>query len=82
MSYSCSDFTDDILTALHIDVPEEDCDSPSKQADMALDKIQAFRDLAIGLRDFDVDGIARMNPEAVRQIVQLRSVATALLYSI
>lgn len=43
MTYSCSDFTDDILRALNIDVPEESYDSPSDQADMAIAEIEALR---------------------------------------
>lgn len=39
MTYSCSDFTDTILDALGIQVPEEDSDSPSAQADLALAEI-------------------------------------------
>jgi hypothetical protein len=40
MSYSCSDFTDSILDALNIEVPEDDKDNPSAQADLALAEIQ------------------------------------------
>jgi hypothetical protein len=43
MSYSCSDFTDTILDALGIDVPEEDYDNPSAQADLALAEIERLR---------------------------------------
>lgn len=39
MSYSCSDFTDSILDALKIEVPDELADSPSDQADLALEEI-------------------------------------------
>ena len=39
MSYSCTDFTDSILDALGIEVPEESWDSPSDQADLALAEI-------------------------------------------
>jgi hypothetical protein len=41
--YSCSDFTDDILNALKIDVPEEAYDSPWAQADLALSAIDAMQ---------------------------------------
>jgi len=40
MGYSCSDFTDSILDALGIVVPEESLDSPSDQADLALAEIE------------------------------------------
>ncbi len=36
MSYSCSDFTDSILEALGVTVPDDDADNPSAQADLAL----------------------------------------------
>lgn len=39
MSYSCSDFTDSILEALKITVPEEYRDSPQDQAALALCEI-------------------------------------------
>lgn len=39
MTYSCSDFTDDILEALAINVPDEHLDNPSRQADLAFDEI-------------------------------------------
>jgi len=43
MTYSCTDFTDDILDALKIDVPDEDNDSPSAQADLALAEIKRLQ---------------------------------------
>lgn len=46
MSYSCSDFTDAILDALGIVVPDESADSPSDQADLALAVIQALQSKA------------------------------------
>lgn len=42
MSYSCTDFTDTILDALGIEVPEVSWDSPSDQADAALAVIEAL----------------------------------------
>jgi hypothetical protein len=36
MTYSCSDFTDSILEALGVTVPDADADNPSAQADLAL----------------------------------------------
>lgn len=36
MAYSCSDFTDAVLDALQIKVPEADADNPAAQADLAL----------------------------------------------
>lgn len=44
MSYSCTDFTDDILTALNIEVPKGHWDNPSAQADLALEAIKALKD--------------------------------------
>ena len=43
MSYSCTDFTDSVLDALKINVPEESEDSPSDQADLALEEIQRLQ---------------------------------------
>lgn len=43
MSYSCTDFTDDILNALEINVPDESEDSPSDQADLALAEIERMQ---------------------------------------
>lgn len=43
MTYSCTDFTDTILDALGIVVPEEAMDDPSAQADLALGAISALR---------------------------------------
>jgi hypothetical protein len=44
VSYSCTDFTDDILDALNIVVPEEDYDNPSAQADRALAEIRRLQE--------------------------------------
>lgn len=46
MTYSCSDFTDSILDALGIDLPEESWEDPSAQADMALEEIERLQRLA------------------------------------
>lgn len=43
MGYSCTDFTDDILEALNINVPDEDNDSPACQANLALAKIEQMQ---------------------------------------
>lgn len=43
MTYACSDFTDDILDALELEVPEDAWDSPSDQADLALAEIQVLQ---------------------------------------
>ncbi|MBR0998793.1 hypothetical protein ABIF65_003724 [Bradyrhizobium japonicum] len=43
MTYSCSDFTDSILDALKIEVPDESNDSPSDQADLALSEIERLQ---------------------------------------
>lgn len=55
MSYSCTDFVDTILEALQVNVPDEDNDSPSAQADLALKKIKQCRNLlADAAASFDV----------------------------
>ena len=43
MTYSCTDFTDTVLDALKIVVPEEDYDDPSAQADLVLGKLAAMQ---------------------------------------
>jgi len=43
MSYSCVDFTDDVLNALKIEVPEKDRDNPSGQADLAMAEIERLQ---------------------------------------
>lgn len=43
MSYSCTDFTDTVLDALAIDVPEWANDSPSDQADMVLERLETLQ---------------------------------------
>lgn len=46
MTYSCSDFTDDILNALGVNVPDEWADEPGEQANLALGEIERLRTLA------------------------------------
>lgn len=43
MAYSCSDFTDDILNALGIEVPEDLREYPQAQAELALTEIARLR---------------------------------------
>lgn len=45
MTYSCSDFTDSIIDALNIEVPDESSDSPSDQADLALAEIDRLQNI-------------------------------------
>ena len=45
MAYSCSDFTDDILMALNIVVPEEARDDPEAQAVLAILEIRRLKAL-------------------------------------
>ena len=52
MTYSCSDFTDSILDALGIVVPESALDSPSDQADLALACITVMQDLLSECRTY------------------------------
>lgn len=80
MSYSCTDFTDDILSALKVNVPEKFWDSPSDQADLALARIEAYRDLVINIRAIDLETLDRMSPETLRAtIMEFRSQAIPLL---
>lgn len=51
MSYSCTDFTDSILDALDIDVPEQSADIPSDQADAALAAIARLHAIEIAARE-------------------------------
>lgn len=50
MSYSCSDFTNTILDALNIEVPWKSYDSPSDQADLALEAIKQMKEQAQAAR--------------------------------
>lgn len=43
MTYSCSDFTDDIIEALKVEIPDEHNDSPSAQADLCLAEIERLQ---------------------------------------
>lgn len=45
MSYSCTDFTDDILDALGIVVPDESLECPDDQAALALAEINRMKQL-------------------------------------
>jgi hypothetical protein len=54
MGYSCTDFTDTILDALHIDVPVWANDNPSDQADFALDAIERFERLEKAIKNYAV----------------------------
>jgi hypothetical protein len=46
MGYSCTDFTDSILDALGITVPEDALDDPEAQADLALAEIKRLQEAA------------------------------------
>lgn len=43
MSYSCSDFTDSVLEALALTVPESERDDPAAQADLVLAEISRLQ---------------------------------------
>lgn len=45
MSYSCTDFTDSILNALGIEVPQELWDNPEGQAQLAIAEINRLQAL-------------------------------------
>lgn len=47
MTYSCTDFTDDILRALGIVVPEEELDNPQLQAELAVAEIRRLQAAAL-----------------------------------
>jgi hypothetical protein len=61
MTYSCSDFTDDIVSALHIDTDklgEPDCEvQPSDLADAALAEIQRLQKFEAALNGKNLDHI-------------------------
>jgi hypothetical protein len=80
LTYSCTDFTDDILNALEVDVPEEDYDNPSKQADLALAEIERLQDLARNAAGLDLYAVAHMSPDALRQtLLEYREQAQRIL---
>lgn len=68
MTYSCSDFTDDILNALGIVVPEEAHDDPRAQFELALTEIARLRQHVellkrlVGCTDLNHDAV---EPETV-----------------
>lgn len=66
MTYSCCDFTDDVLNALEINVPVAFCDSPSDQADLAIAEIER---LQAGQR-----GLAFDNEETAIILAGLRTI--------
>lgn len=43
MTYSCSDFTDDIINSLNLVIPDESDDNPSDQADLAMAEIERLQ---------------------------------------
>ena len=74
MTYSCSDFTDDILNALCIEVPEESQDNPSDQADLAfaeIERLQAAWKLVFDLWHFIENG-SYLTPDRTEQFFALR----------
>ena len=52
MAYSCSDFTDSILAALGITVPEEYRDDPAMQAMIALGRITNMQEIITECRAY------------------------------
>lgn len=69
MTYSCTDFTDSILDALGIVVPEDDYDNPSAQADLALAAIAKLQGNETRLKAVPNDGVNIWNRR--RRIAEL-----------
>ncbi|MGY3482255.1 hypothetical protein ACVW1C_000138 [Bradyrhizobium sp. USDA 4011] len=69
MTYTCTDFTDSILDALNVDVPDEDSDSPSAQADLALAEIERLQKRDAQLTLLETPPASRL--ERVRLAAQL-----------
>ncbi|WP_024516988.1 hypothetical protein [Bradyrhizobium sp. Tv2a-2] len=64
MTYSCTDFTDSILSALNIVVPEDAYDQPDKQADLALaeiDRLQAIEKIFLDHGDHIIAALSLMH---------------------
>ena len=58
MSYTCTDFTDDILEMLDVEIPGEAQDDPSVQADIAMAAIaQLFRCKSVLMRIMAIPAI-------------------------
>jgi hypothetical protein len=70
MSYSCTDFADSIIDALGVEIPEESNDSPSDQADMCLDVIQALKDLVCNIAGLDEQALAHMDAIAKEELIR------------
>jgi hypothetical protein len=56
MGYSCTDFTDDIIEALGVNIPDEDNDNPSAQADQCLEEIGRLQSLEASRQLADDNG--------------------------
>jgi hypothetical protein len=86
MSYSCVDFTDDILGTLGIQEPEESQDSPEQQAELAIkeifrrervaDDLLAALEAAEGVIDWALDNGAHPGARAVHALA-LAAIAKA-----
>lgn len=84
MSYSCCDFTDDIVAALNIDTEqlgEPNCEiDPSDLADAALEEIERLLDLARNVGGLDLYGVAHMSPDGMRAtLLEYREQAQRIL---
>lgn len=51
MSYSCSDFTDDVLEALSIDLDDGELDAPDIQANYCLNEISRLQSFEAEVRE-------------------------------
>jgi hypothetical protein len=70
MTYSCTDFADSIINALGVEIPDESNDSPSDQADMCLDVINAMKDLACNIAGLDEQALAHMDAIAKEELIR------------
>lgn len=56
MSFSCVDFTDEVLSALEVEVPEQNLDDPAGQCALALAEIKRLQDLEAARQLADDNG--------------------------
>ena len=57
MGYSCSDFTDDVIDTLAIDIPDESWDCPEDQADLVIGRIREMQNLLSECRTHLTEGL-------------------------
>jgi hypothetical protein len=80
MSYSCSDFTDSIIDALRVEIPDESNDSPSDQADICLAKIDRLQSALKRIADYEYRADRRHKGMAdVSELQSLKRIAAVAL---